>query len=379
MRSFRTIPMLRASTLAVLVTAAVLTGGCDMNTTNPNAPDTKRAFGTPEGLTQLLAGAIQTWVGTRDNYFVLPLTAQADNYTASWNNAAIRFYSSVGSDCASRCGWTNSATAPEAAGGPIIEAQWYGYYSVLNAATLVVSRRVKDGICFDDDCSADSTNTARVMTMAKMLQGFALAGIALVYDQGFILDENSDLTNPTSLSFSTRAQIRDAAMQKLNEAYAYAAAPLDTAWKTESDWMGLGQGQAYSSAQIQQVIRTAQARLGTGCDVCVPGRQLGNAVSLGLLRRHQQPRVWIGVHQELGQLDRHNAGRHPRGKNARSAYARGSLDRCSRHRQEPEYNGHDGDCRKSRGSSRDAQVHERDHRRKNDRDRLPEHSAMQER
>jgi len=253
--------MLRASTLAVLVTAAVLTGGCDMNTTNPNAPDTKRAFGTPEGLTQLLAGAIQTWVGTRDNYFVLPLTAQADNYTASWNNAAIRFYSSVGSDCASRCGWTNSATAPEAAGGPIIEAQWYGYYSVLNAATLVVSRRVKDGICFDDDCSADSTNTARVMTMAKMLQGFALAGIALVYDQGFILDENSDLTNPTSLSFSTRAQIRDAAMQKLNEAYAYAAAPLDTAWKTESDWMGLGQGQAYSSAQIQQVIRTAQAEL----------------------------------------------------------------------------------------------------------------------
>ena len=261
MRSFRTIPMLRASTLAVLVTAAVLTGGCDMNTTNPNAPDTKRAFGTPEGLTQLLAGAIQTWVGTRDNYFVLPLTAQADNYTASWNNAAIRFYSSVGSDCASRCGWTNSATAPEAAGGPIIEAQWYGYYSVLNAATLIVSRRVKDGICFDDDCSADSTNTARVMTMAKMLQGFALAGIALVYDQGFILDENSDLTNPTSLSFSTRAQIRDAAMQKLTEAYAYAAAPLDTAWKTESDWMGLGQGQAYSSAQIQQVIRTAQAEL----------------------------------------------------------------------------------------------------------------------
>jgi len=253
--------MLRASTLAVLVTAAVLTGGCDMNTTNPNAPDTKRAFGTPEGLTQLLAGAIQTWVGTRDNYFVLPLTAQADNYTASWNNAAIRFYSSVGSDCASRCGWTNSATAPEAAGGPIIEAQWYGYYSVLNAATLIVSRRVKDGICFDDDCSADSTNTARVMTMAKMLQGFALAGIALVYDQGFILDENSDLTNPTSISFSTRAQIRDAAMQKLTEAYAYAAAPLDTAWKTESDWMGLGQGQAYSSAQIQQVIRTAQAEL----------------------------------------------------------------------------------------------------------------------
>ena len=258
MRSSREIAMLRASTLAVLVTAAVLTGGCDMNTTNPNAPDTKRAFGTPEGLTQLLAGAIQTWVGTRDNYFVLPLTAQADNYTASWNNAAIRFYSSVGSDCASRCGWTNSATAPEAAGGPTVEAQWYGYYSVLNAATLVVSRRVKDGLCFDDDCSADSTNTARIMTMAKMLQGFALGGIGTIYDQGFVLDENTDLTDPTAIAFSTRAQLRDAAIAKLNEAYTYAGA---LPWKTGADWMGIGGGKVYTNVQIRQVIRTAQAEL----------------------------------------------------------------------------------------------------------------------
>src|SRR5207247_857263 len=163
---------------------AVLTGGCDMNTTNPNAPDTKRAFGTPEGLTQLLAGAIQTWVGTRDNYFVLPLTAQADNYTASWNNAAIRFYSSVGSDCASRCGIGNS------------------------------------------------------------------------YDQGLALDENTDLTDPTAIAFSTRAQLRDAAIAKLNEAYAYAGA---LPWKTEGDWMGVGGGKVYTNVQIQQVIRTAQA------------------------------------------------------------------------------------------------------------------------
>ena len=258
MRSFREIPMLRASTLAVLVTAAVLTGGCDMNITNPNAPDTKRAFSTPEGLTQLLTGAIQTWVGTRDNYQVMPLTAMADNYTASWNNAAIRFYSSVGSDCASRCGWTNSATAPEAAGGPTVEAQWYGYYSVLNAATLVVSRRVKDTLCFDDNCSADSTNTARVMTIAKMLQGFALGGIGNIYDQGFVLDENTDLTNPTAIAFSTRAQMRDAAIAKLNEAYVYAGA---LPWKTEGDWMGIGGGKVYTNVQIQQVIRTAQAEL----------------------------------------------------------------------------------------------------------------------
>ncbi|HYU28607.1 MAG TPA: hypothetical protein VEK83_06235 [Gemmatimonadales bacterium] len=257
MRSFREIAMLRASTLAVLVTAAVLTGGCDMNTTNPNAPDTKRAFGTPEGLTQLMAGAIQNWVGTRDNYQVMPLTAMADNYTASWNNAAIRFYSSVGSDCASRCGWTNSATAPEAAGGPTVEAQWYGYYSVLNAGTLIITR-IKAGLCFDDDCTTADTNTVRALTIATMLQGFALAGIANMYDQGFILDENTDLTDPTALAFSTRAQVRDAALQKLDSAYVLAGS---RTWKTEPEWMGAGQGQEYTNIQIQQVIRTAEAEL----------------------------------------------------------------------------------------------------------------------
>src|SRR5881296_3599470 len=252
--------LLRSSRLVTALAAAALAvGGCDLNVENPNAPDKTRAFADPAGLAKVISGAFRNWVGARGSYFgALTMTAMADNYTASWNNAAIRFYNSVGVDCASRCGWTNSATAPEAAGGPTVEAQWYGYYSVLNAATLVVSRRVKDGLCFDDDCSADSTNTARIMTMAKMLQGFALGGIGTIYDQGFVLDENTDLTDPTAIAFSTRAQLRDAAIAKLNEAYTYAGA---LPWKTGADWMGIGGGKVYTNVQIQQVIRTAQAEL----------------------------------------------------------------------------------------------------------------------
>src|SRR3970282_65325 len=100
-----------------------------------------------------LSGAFRNWVSTRGDYYSsMPLTAMADNYTASWNNAAIRFYSSVGSDCPSRCGWSNSATAPEAAGGPTVEAQWYGYYTVLSAASDVL-RAIGEGVCFDPDCA----------------------------------------------------------------------------------------------------------------------------------------------------------------------------------------------------------------------------------
>jgi hypothetical protein len=229
---------------------------CDLNVPNPNAPDAPRAFSDPAGLEALISGALRTWVGTREDYFIMALNMQADNYTASWNNAAIRFYSSVGSDCTSRCGWTNSSTAPEAAGGPTVESAWYGYHTVLSSANDVVGA-ISRGVCFDTDCTADSTKTKRAIALGKMLQGMALAGIAIIYDSGFAVDESTDLTDPRSLPFSSRLQMRDFALTKLNEAYAAAGSAV---WSTEDDWFGLG-GQNYTNVQIQKIIRTMQAEL----------------------------------------------------------------------------------------------------------------------
>lgn len=259
MRSYRQLHMLRSPLLAAALAAALVwTGGCDLNVQNPNAPDKNRAFADPAGLAKLMSGAFRTWVGTRGDYYgALPMTAMADNYTASWNNAAIRFYSSVGVDCPSRCGWTNSATAPEAAGGPSVESQWYGYYTVLVSANAVLSG-IANGVCFDDDCTTDSTLTVRNKVVAKMLQGMALAGIAMVYDQGFVVDENTDLTNISALPFATRAEVRDAALQKLEEAWTLAGTGT---WSTDAEWMGVGAGQPYTNTQIRQVIRTIQAEL----------------------------------------------------------------------------------------------------------------------
>jgi hypothetical protein len=249
------LPMLRSSLAAA---AFFVVAGCNLDIQNPNAPDAKRAFNDPAGLEQLLGGAFRTWVETRGDYFgAMPMTAMADNYTASWNNAAIRFYTSEGVECAQRCGWTNSATAPEAAGGPTVESQWYGYYTVLSAANDVL-RAINDGLCFDANCATDNTVTSRNKAIAKMLQGMALAGIALIYDQGFIVDETTDLSNPSALQFSTRAEVRDAAIAKFNEAYTEAGSKT---WLTPSAWMGVGAGRSYTQAQIQRVIRTMQAEL----------------------------------------------------------------------------------------------------------------------
>ena len=248
MKNFREI-------VAALV-VVVGTGACDLQVGNPNAPDAPRAFSDPAGLEQLISGAIRTWAETRESYDIMSLNMMADNYTASWNNAAIRFYSSVGSDCASRCGWTNSSTAPEAAGGPAVAAAWYGYHTVLSSGNDVI-RAINGGVCMDDDCSVDTTKTMRARALGKMLQGMALAGIAMLYDQGFMADETVDPDTALSLQFSTRTEVRDFALQKLNEAYALAASPN---WTTEADWFGLG-GPKYSNVQIRQAIRTMQAEL----------------------------------------------------------------------------------------------------------------------
>lgn len=254
--------MRRSSFLATAVAAAVLVvGGCDLDVENPNAPDAQRAFQDPAGLAQLLGGSFRAWVETRADYYSsMPMVAMADNYTASWNNAAIRYYSSVGSDCPSRCGWNNSSTAPEAAGGEATNnplAQWYGNYTVLSSATDVL-RAIEDGLCFDDDCTADNTVTSRNKAIAKMLQGMALAAVAMNFDQGFIVDETTDLSDPTQLEFSPRADVRDAALLKFEEGFTEAG--LKT-WSTPAEWMGVGAGKSYTSTQIRQTIRTMQAEL----------------------------------------------------------------------------------------------------------------------
>jgi hypothetical protein len=250
--------MLRLWSPATVLAAVLVAGACDLNVENPNAPDAPRAFRDPSGLEGLMSGAFRTWVETRGDYFgVMAMTAMADNYTASWNNGALRFYSSVGQECPSRCGWNNSAVADEAAGGPSVESQWYGYYSVLAAANNVLLA-IANGVCFDGDCDADSTVTTRNTAIVKMMQGMALAGIALAYDQGFILDERTPPGPPSALPFYPRAEVRDSALRKFEEAWTLAG---DTTWSTPEAWMGVGSGRSYTNTQIRQLIRTMQAEL----------------------------------------------------------------------------------------------------------------------
>src|SRR5439155_8275679 len=249
--------------------ALVFVGACDtLNIANPNDPDRRRALGDPNSIPSVAQGAFQTWYLTtqggfgEDQYPALTMSVMARSHVAMWNNFNIRFYTGCTTDwtaggypgplgtCGAltegpaypRAAWQNSLSSAQRTQ---IEAMWYGYYSSLSSANDVLTAIRVNGLAVPD--------ARMVETMAVLTQGLALSGIALNYDKGFIVDYNMDLT---SLAFSTRAEVRDAALAKFDTAIAMSA---DTFSVPSADWFG-GPSVSYDNVKIAQIANTMAAR-----------------------------------------------------------------------------------------------------------------------
>lgn len=253
--------------------ALVLAGGCDsLNIGNPNAPDSKRALSDPATVQTIAVGAMRTWYLTtqggfgEDQYPALTLSVMARSHTAAWNNFNIRFYTgctnanwdvyttATNGTCSTeqlgsifpRVEWQNN---PASAQRTQIEAMWYGYYSALSSANDVVK-----AIRVNNLVITDAATTKMVETMGLLAQGLSLSGVALNYDQGFIVDYNTDLK---TLQFSPAADVRDAALAKLDEVIANASA---NTFDVPAEFFG-SPGVSYDNVKIGQLANTAAARL----------------------------------------------------------------------------------------------------------------------
>ena len=272
-----------------LVAALVLAGGCEtLNVKNPNAPDSARLLTDPATVQSIAIGAMRTWFSTTqgptdgaDPYPGPTLTVMARSHVAAWNNYNIRFYTGCtdGSQPGAPLPWTGGGAAsltytaatlgtcggtsygapypriewqndPASAQRTQVEFLWYGYYSSLSAANDVVTAIRKKGLVI-----TDAKTTKMVETMGVLVQALCLSQISLMYDKGFFVDENSDLT---SLTFSTRAQMRDGAMSKfddvINNLTTYAGG-----FTVPGDFFGKP-GQAYTNVSIAQIASTMAAR-----------------------------------------------------------------------------------------------------------------------
>jgi len=236
------------SRLAAIV--ALLGTGCkSLEVVNPNAPDAARAFSDPGAVQGLVTGAVRSWVQLRTNYDgALVASAMADEYSASWNNFNLRYYTSYGVECPNRCGWANTNSSPFRFQ---VETFWYGFYSLLSSVNDVLKAIRTNGVILTDQATTDMHEATAVM-----MQGVVFANISLNYDQGFVVTEGTDLSDPSTLPLLPRAEMRDSAIAKFEQAIALMTAHPFSA--SPSTWLG-APGPQYSSAQLIKLMRTMQA------------------------------------------------------------------------------------------------------------------------
>ncbi len=230
---------------AVSVMATVTVAGCgSLDVTNPNAPDAKRALSDPAALEAVAGGTMRTWFNAYDGCEGnCVLVTQAQTFSASWNNWNMNFYSSYDADGKRLTRpWQND---PAAAGRTSMEVPWVGMYAAMSSAVDVLK-----AIRVNKTVINNAADTKRAEAVSELMLGAGLSYIALNYDKGYIVDETTD---PATLVYSNRKQIRDAAVAKLTSAANIAKA---TSFTTPAAWTN---GVSYTSAQIAQVANTMAA------------------------------------------------------------------------------------------------------------------------
>ena len=228
-------------------------GGCkSLDITNPNEPDAVRALSDPAAIEALAGGAVRIWVNTYTGMSGGgPLMTQAQTYSASWNNFYMNFYSGVDNPTAPYASWNRNTRSwqnnPSASERSAVEWYWEGYYSSLGLANAVLNAIRNNGIVMETVSA-----TRRAETVAQLVQGAALAGLAMNYDKAYVLDENSDLS---ALVYENRKVVRDAALAGLDRTITLATA---TAFTTPGAWAN---GPTYTNVQIAKIARTMAAHL----------------------------------------------------------------------------------------------------------------------
>ena len=227
------------------IAAAVTIAACgSLDVVNPNAPDARRALSDPAALEAVAGGTLHTWfTGYEGMMAVGPLSTLADAYSSSWNNFFMLYINSQDPDGSRNTRpWKNDPGAQERAH---LEWYWTAYYGAASSASDVLKAIRKDNVVINN-----ASDTKRSETVAQFMLGAALSGISMNYDKGYIVDETVDVS---TLTYSNRKQMRDAAVAKLDAAIALAGANTFT---TPAAWTN---GRSYTNSQIGRIANTMAA------------------------------------------------------------------------------------------------------------------------
>ena len=221
--------MLTLRKTATLAGAFLLLGAgacADLEVTNPNEPDAGRALSSPGDVEALIAGSFSSWYVGQHSYNgpELALTRMAFEATAPWNNAGMVPLSRI----------PREPLNNDPASAYYINQSWTWTYSYRALAAVASGLKAIEDDAAISQGLEDAGSLLRARVFGKFMQGLGHAAVAFLYDQGFVIDETTDITAVEPVPYN---ELMTAAMGYFDEALALAATgdfTLPVNWMSQS-------------------------------------------------------------------------------------------------------------------------------------------------
>ncbi len=196
--------------LLIIALAFIAVGmGCqDLEVENLNSPDRRALLAEPSEYPASIEGAYSSvWGATQYSTFQFPISVMAQSLSMSWGNWGAQDLGTI-----PRQALQNNLTYNNRG---VFTGSWNGMYSALGPVNNILKIIAEDGVTVPDGAGNDITQS--VVANGKFVQGMALGYLSLIYNQAYIVDEASDISN---LEFRPYSEVNAAAVQKLEEAAA---------------------------------------------------------------------------------------------------------------------------------------------------------------
>lgn len=150
---------------------------------NENNPDRNQVLANGSDLIGIVGGGFVSWWQANNRDIYPPISVAGDIATCSWGNWGMRALS-----IEPRNPILNSSSWSDLS---IIEQPWQGNYASISSANDVIGAINNNGISW---IVGGVDNTPMVTAAAHLLRGLSYGYLGLFFEKGFIVDENTDVS-----------------------------------------------------------------------------------------------------------------------------------------------------------------------------------------
>ena len=228
---------------AIMGSAALLAvGACaDLEITNPNNPDIERALASPEDVINIANSTIFNWY--RSATYIYPFTTLSvagDVHTSNFGNFGMRF-----SNVEPRIAYDNNSAGADADVARLPWANAYADLGLGNDVMIALNAGVSLGSPADD---------AKYAALAQFTQAASLTSLAWNFDKAFVVDENTDLSQPAQ---AVPYQEVAAAAEARWDALISALGSQDNTYDTDVLPLASGDGEYSLNAPVRTITLTS--------------------------------------------------------------------------------------------------------------------------